>query len=153
MRENRFGKIVNVSSMAGIIWTPLGGWYYASKFAVEGLSNALRTETKQFGVDVIVIEPGGIKTEWVSITAEHIEKFSANSAYSKLANGFSKTLKSFYDNKALTDPKKIAQTILTSIEATNPKTRYLVGFMAKPFVWTKRLLGDKLYDKLVLKVC
>ena len=153
MRENRFGKIVNISSMAGIIWTPLGGWYHASKFAVEGLSNALRMETKQFGIDVILIEPGGVKSEWSTITAEHIDEFSKGGAYAKIAKGFSQTLKGFYSNKHITEPKEIAETIYKSIASEKPKTRYLVGFMAKPFVWTKRLLSDKLYDKLTLRVC
>ena len=153
MRENRFGKIVNISSMAGIIWTPLGGWYHASKFAVEGLSNSLRMETKQFGIDVILIEPGGVKSEWSTITAKHIDEFSKGGAYAKLAEGFSQTLKGFYSNKHITEPKEIAETIYKSIASEKPKTRYLVGFMAKPFVWTKRLLSDKLYDKLTLRVC
>ncbi len=64
MRENHYGEIINVTSMGGRIWTMLGAWYHAGKFAVEGFSNSLRIETKPFGIDVIVVEPGGIKTEW-----------------------------------------------------------------------------------------
>lgn len=62
-----FGKIVNVSSMGGKIWTHFGGWYQATKFAVEGLSDCLRLELEPFGIDVIVVEPGGIKTDWGSL--------------------------------------------------------------------------------------
>ncbi|MGL5066248.1 MAG: oxidoreductase [Sarcina sp.] len=62
MRANKYGKIVNISSMAGKMHTPFGGWYHATKFAVEGFSDCLRMEVAEFGIDVILVEPGGIKT-------------------------------------------------------------------------------------------
>ncbi|WP_315816044.1 oxidoreductase [Paraflavitalea speifideaquila] len=67
MRVQKGGKIVNISSIGRKIAAPFGGWYHASKFALEGLSDALRNEVKSFGIDVIVIEPGGIKSEWGDI--------------------------------------------------------------------------------------
>src|SRR6202000_1010235 len=84
MRAQHSGKIVNVTSIGGKLATPLGGWYHASKFAVEGLSDSLRLELKQFGIDVIVIEPGGIKTEWADIAGENMKKASGSSAYKTL---------------------------------------------------------------------
>jgi short-subunit dehydrogenase len=63
MRKQRTGRIINVSSIGGKLWSPLGGWYHASKFAVEGLSDVLRNELRPSGIEVIVIEPGGVKTE------------------------------------------------------------------------------------------
>lgn len=81
MRENHYGKIINVTSMGRRIWTMLGAWYHAGKFAVEGFSNSLRIETKPFGIDVIVVEPGGIKTEWGDISADHLEEYSFGGAY------------------------------------------------------------------------
>ena len=69
MRKNHYGKIVNISSMGGKIWTKFGGWYHATKYAVEGLSDCLRMELKPFGIDVVVVEPGGIKTGWGIIAA------------------------------------------------------------------------------------
>lgn len=69
MRENYYGKIVNISSMGGKIWTKFGGWYHATKFAVEGFSDCLRMELAPFGIDVVVVEPGGIKTDWGIIAA------------------------------------------------------------------------------------
>ena len=70
MRAQRSGTVVNISSMGGKIHTPLGGWYHGTKFAVEALSDCLRLEVKPFGIDVVVIEPGGIRTEWGEIAAE-----------------------------------------------------------------------------------
>lgn len=83
MRAAHRGYIVNVSSMGGVIWEPLGGWYHATKFAVEGLSNSLRAEVAEFGIQVVVIQPGAIATEWGAIAADTLEKTSAGSAYEK----------------------------------------------------------------------
>jgi NAD(P)-dependent dehydrogenase (short-subunit alcohol dehydrogenase family) len=77
MRAQRDGYIVNISSIGGKIWEPLGSWYHATKFAVEGLSDSLRTEVAGFGVKVIVIEPGAIRTEWAAISADNLEAASA----------------------------------------------------------------------------
>ena len=72
MRQQRSGKIINISSIGGKFAAALGGWYHASKFALEALSDSLRNEVKQFGIDVVVIEPGGIKSEWSNIAIEKI---------------------------------------------------------------------------------
>ncbi len=153
MRENHYGKIINISSMGGKIWTPLGGWYHASKFAVEGFSDCLRMETQQFGIDVILVEPGGVKSEWADISAEHIEKYSGNSAYASMANGYVKTMKKNYEGNNLSDPEEIADLILKAITVNKPKTRYLYGFMAKPMVRMKGIIGDRGYDKMMLNFC
>ncbi|MES1160050.1 MAG: oxidoreductase, partial [Bacteroidota bacterium] len=76
MHQQQFGKIVNISSIGGRFATPLGAWYHASKFALEALSDSLRNEVKPFGIDVIVIEPGGVKTEWPGIAADNLLKVS-----------------------------------------------------------------------------
>ena len=131
MRENKFGKIVNISSMAGRVWTPFGGWYHATKFAVEGFSASLRMEVKSFGIDVIVVEPGGIKTDWGIIAADNLRKVSKDGVYfenaSKTADGMAKT----YTSNSLTDPKKIANCITKAVIVKRPKTRYLLGYGAK----------------------
>ena len=85
MRENKMGKIINISSIAGKIWTPLGGWYHASKFALEGLSDCLRNELREFGIDVILIEPGAIETNWAQTAGENLIKTSGNGIYQKHA--------------------------------------------------------------------
>ena len=76
MRAQRSGTIVNVTSMGGKVYTPLGGWYHATKFALEALSDCLRLEVKPFGVNVVVIEPGGVRTEWPGVTAGKLRKAS-----------------------------------------------------------------------------
>jgi NAD(P)-dependent dehydrogenase (short-subunit alcohol dehydrogenase family) len=77
MRARRSGKIFNISSIDGKFAIPLGGWYHASKFALEGFSDALRNEVCPIGIDVIVIEPGGIETAWSAIATKVVERYSA----------------------------------------------------------------------------
>jgi len=79
MREKGWGKIINISSIAGKFAMPFGGWYHASKFALEGLSDSLRNEVRDFGIDVILIEPGGIKSEWADISTENLMKNAGKS--------------------------------------------------------------------------
>ncbi len=85
MRAQRDGYIVNISSMGGKIWEPLGSWYHASKFAVEGISDSLRVEVAEFGVKVVIIEPGTIRSEWSGIAADNLEATSANTPYARQA--------------------------------------------------------------------
>lgn len=149
MRENRCGKIVNISSMGGKIWTKFGGWYHATKFAVEGLSNCLRMELKPFGIDVIVVEPGGIKTPWGIIAAENLKKTSANGAYADMANKAADGMIKNYSGKMLSKPELIAKTVRKAVTKRKPRTRYLVGFGAKPMVLTHKLFGDRVFDWVI----
>lgn len=152
MRIQKFGKIVNISSMGGKVWTPLGGWYHATKFAVEGLSDCLRMELKPFGIDVIVIEPGGITTPFGAIAAENLTKVSVDGAYQALAERTAKSMIKNYSGTRLTKPEVIARCIAHAVTTKKPKTRYLLGFAAKPAVFIKNLLGDRVYDALIQKM-
>ncbi|MNM38202.1 NADP-dependent 7-alpha-hydroxysteroid dehydrogenase [compost metagenome] len=149
MRKNKFGKIVNVSSMGGKIWTNFGGWYHATKFAVEGLSDCLRLELAPFGIDVIVVEPGGIKTDWGIIAAENLKKVSAKGPYAQAANKAAEGMIKNYTGNQLSKPELIARTIGKAVTVNRPKTRYLVGFMAKPMVFMKNVFGDRAYDRII----
>src|ERR1700694_1327968 len=84
MRTQNFGKIINITSVGGKIYTPMVGWYHASKFAAEGYSDVLRLEVKPFGIDVVVIEPGGIESEWGGIAIREAERLSGKGAYRSL---------------------------------------------------------------------
>ena len=127
MRKNRYGKIVNISSMGGKIYTPFGGWCHATKHALEGLSDCLRWETASFGVDVIVVEPGGIATPWGQIAADNLKKTSGKGVYAKAANKAADGTAEMYSSNRLSPPSLIAETILKAVTAHRPKTRYAVG--------------------------
>lgn len=148
MREQHWGKIVNISSIGGKIATPFGGWYHASKFALEGLSDALRNEVKQFGIDVIVIEPGGIKSEWGSIAFDSLVKVSGHTAYKSLADRFSNAFRATASKNP--EPVLIANLIQKSLEARKPKARYAAGYMARPSLFFRKILSDNLMDKAIM---
>lgn len=152
MRKERCGKIVNISSMGGRVSTPFGGWYYASKFAVEGFSNSLRMEAGHFGIDVILIEPGIVKSEWSNIAVDKLKEASAGGIYEKSAGEYGEKLAAMYLKKSATSPKVIAETIGKAVTARKPKTRYLKGYCAKLCVYLHRLIGDRKYDVLIQKI-
>lgn len=148
MRENKYGKIINVSSVGGKIAFPLGGWYHASKFALEGLSDALRNEVQAFGIDVIVIEPGAIQSEWGSIAFDSLVKVSGHTAYKDLT---AKTHQAFTkSSEKLPGPVTIAELIKTAIQAKHPKTRYAAGYGASLLLFTRKLVSDKRLDKIIM---
>lgn len=148
MRKNNYGRIINMSSMGGKITTFFGAWYHATKFALEAFSDCLRFEVKEFGIEVSVIEPGPIKTEWGFISAENLRKTSGKGAYAKPANKTADGLEKMYSSNYLTKPKTIAKSIVHAATARRPKTRYLIGFGAKPAVFLRRILPDRLWDRV-----
>ena len=149
MRENRFGKIVNITSIGGKIYTPFGGWRHATKFALEGWSDRLRLETKPFGIDVIIIEQGGIKTDWRLIAAEQLRKISGDGAYAKAANKTADTMAKSYSGQQLSDPSVVASMILKAITAPRPRTRYHCGYMAGTTLMLRRKLSDQMLDRVM----
>lgn len=153
MRARGRGRILNISSMAGRITSPLGAWYHATKYALEAFSDALRMEVEEFGIDVVIIEPGGIKTPWGLIAADYLEESSRNGVYAEQAQRVAANMRKLYSpSSSLSEPKVISRTILRALEARRPKTRYLVGFGAKPSVFLHTVLPDRLFDKVARRI-
>lgn len=150
MREQGSGKIFNISSIAGKISTPMCGWYNASKHALEALSDALRLEVKQFGIDVIVVEPGPIKTEFDDVAMEQIEKTAKTEVYQDWRNIWTKMMNQSYKNAV--GPEAISDIISKAMKAKSPKTRYVAPKEAKIFLFLRWLLSDKAFDKVILSV-
>ena len=148
MRQNNYGKIVNISSVGGKIAFPFGGWYHASKFAIEALSDAMRVEVKEFGIDVIVVEPGGTKSEWGNIALESLVRVSGKSAYGRLATAVQKSFTQMAGN--VPEPIVIAELIQKGIEAKSPQTRYVGGYMAKPMLLLRKILSDKMLERVIM---
>ena len=145
MRTRGGGTIVNVTSMGGKITTPFGGWYHASKFAVEGLSDALRGEVAPFGVDVVVIEPGAIATEWGGIALDTARAASGEGAYADRVTAVAASMDGPMAQRN-SDPDVVARAIEKAVTARRPRTRYAVGFMAKPALIARRVLPDRAMD-------
>jgi NAD(P)-dependent dehydrogenase (short-subunit alcohol dehydrogenase family) len=149
MRNQKSGRIVNVSSIGGKIYEPLGGWYHSTKFAVEGLSDSLRLELKPFGIDVVVIQPGAIRTEWSGIALDNMRKTSGGGAYQEQV----RQLAAFFGQAERgSDPKVIADIIVKAARARRPRTRYAAGFGAAPILFARRVLSDRAFDALFLGV-
>ena len=152
MRERRSGTIVNITSMGGKVYTPFGAWYHATKFAFEAFSDCLRLETKEFGIDVVIIEPGAIATEFNSIVADHLEETSGSGAYAKQTKAVAKVTRSESTAKRASSPDVIAKTIVKAATARRPKTRYAVGSGAKPLLFIHGLLSTRAYDALMRRM-
>jgi NAD(P)-dependent dehydrogenase (short-subunit alcohol dehydrogenase family) len=150
MRAQRYGRIVNISSMGGKIYTPFGAWYHATKHAVEGWSDCLRLEVKEFGIDVVVVEPGGIKTPWGSIAADNLQKTSGSGAYAAFARKVAQATKETYQGNQLTDVDVLGKTIAKAATDPKPKTRYVKGYMAKPAIAIRKWFGDRVFDKVIM---
>lgn len=149
MRENNYGKIVNISSMGGKVFTPFGGWYHATKHALEGWSDCLRLEAKPFGIDVVVVEPGGIKTPWGEIAAENLKKTSGNGAYAEQAIKTADSTAKMYASNRLTKPEAIGKVILKAVTSRRPRRRYVKGMGAKPALFVRKWFGDGLYERAI----
>lgn len=146
MRAQRSGTIVNITSMGGKIHTPLGAWYHGTKFALEAISDCLRMEVQPFGIDVVVIEPGGIKTEWADIAADKLRAISGKGAYAGQARAMAESMNGEASRKRQSPPQLIADTIAKAVSARRPRTRYAVGFGAKPMIFLRSLLSDRAFD-------
>ena len=149
MRAQRSGRIVNVSSMGGEIAFPLGAWYHASKHALEGYSDALRQEVRRFGIDVVLIQPGLIKTEFGGPTVHAVREHSGRGAYRELAEAVAKNTEAIYGaNGKASDPTVVARAIRRAVESARPKTRYPVGYVARPLLALNRFLPARVFDRI-----
>lgn len=149
MRAQRSGKIVNITSMGGKIHTPLGAWYHGTKFALEAISDCLRLEVQPFGIDVVVIEPGGIRTEWAGIAADKLRQTSGRGPYAAQARAMAESMVGEASRKRQSPPQLIADTIAKAVTARKPKTRYAIGFGARPMIFLRGLLSDRAFDGLM----
>jgi NAD(P)-dependent dehydrogenase (short-subunit alcohol dehydrogenase family) len=151
MREQRAGTIINMSSMGGKIYTPLGAWYHATKHGLEGWSDCLRIELAPFGIDVVIVEPGGILTEFGNVmTAPMIER-SGNGPYAALAKNLEKATREAYEGGKASPPAVIADLVSKAVKSNKPKTRYVGGYLAKPVMFMRHWLPDRWFDKLILR--
>lgn len=150
MRQKKAGKIINISSMGGKIYTPLGAWYHASKHALEGWSDCLRIELKPFDIDVVIIEPGIIETEFGDVLSDPLLKRSGEGPYSELAHTVAKATKESYEKGNSSPSSVVAKSISRAIKSSRPKTRYAMGKFAKPFMFMRWLLSDRLFDRLLM---
>ena len=148
MRKQKSGNIVNVSSVAGRIGFPVSPAYISSKFALEGLSECLRFELGPFGINVIIIEPGVIKTNFFD-SMKMAKKSNSDSVYNEITSKVVSGVKMMAEMG--TDPKEVADTIIKSINAENPLPRYIVGNDAMMFLESKKMKTDIEFENYIKK--
>jgi NAD(P)-dependent dehydrogenase (short-subunit alcohol dehydrogenase family) len=149
MRERHRGRIINISSVGAVIYEPFGAWYHATKFAVEGFSDSLRVELRPYGIDVVIVRPAGIVTEWNQISREALVETSRGGAYEERAAGAARTLKSV-DNRLLSSgPRTVGKTVAKAATASRPRTRYPAGRGARVIPAVRQVLPDRVFDFVI----
>lgn len=149
MRAQGSGRIVNTASIAGRMALCFGGWYHVSKYSVEALSDAMRMELKPFGIDVVIIEPGGIKTEWGIIAARNLREASDGTPYAPVAMRWADIMQWAYESKLLSSPHVITRAILRAVDSRRPRVRYRTGRGAHLMMILHNLLPARWWDALM----
>ena len=155
MRERKSGRIINIGSVGGDFTTPGASAYHASKWALESFNDGLRGELRQFGIEVVLIKPGGVYTNFMNTANKLYPRPLADSAYNKFREKFVAQSNAIFDPKKKTygilTPEKVAFVILKAAEKRKPKTRYKIGALAKITPIINSLLSDRGFDKFMLK--
>lgn len=149
MRKQGGGRIVNTSSIAGRSVFYFGGWYHVSKYSVEALSDAMRMELKPFGIDVVMIEPGAIKTDWGIIAARHLAESTKDTAYEPTAAPWAKTMDWAYRSNLISGPSVITRAILRAVDSRRPRARYRKGRLSGTVIFLHWLLPARWWDALM----
>jgi short-subunit dehydrogenase len=149
MRAKRKGRIINIGSVGGDFTTPGASAYLATKHALESFNDALRMEVTQFGIEVVLVKPGGVKTAFVdnSPLSEPIQ----GNPYAEFRVKFTTMLKNVYEqgrNGVLT-PEEVAQVIVHAAVTAKPRTRYRVGVLAKVMPLVRRTVSDRMFDSMI----
>ncbi|MBG6056734.1 NAD(P)-dependent dehydrogenase (short-subunit alcohol dehydrogenase family) [Cryobacterium sp. MP_M5] len=152
LRRQKSGTIVNISSIGGKFYEPLGAWYHATKFAVEGLSDSLRVELKPHGINVVIIEPGAIRTEWNTIARENVMKTSGDSAYRRQAEALVRVLTRADAEGVGAAPQVIAAAIGKAVTARRPRARYVAPASARAILFLRWVLSDRMMDAVILRI-
>jgi NADP-dependent 3-hydroxy acid dehydrogenase YdfG len=153
MRAARAGRVINIGSMGGRFTFAGGGFYHASKHAVEAVSDALRLEVAPFGVDVVLIQPGPVASAFVDAAVATIEP--GDGPYAEFRAELGERYRKAYDGSSGNleiSPETVAGVVVKAATAGRPRARYAVGVMAKTLITTRRLLPDVAWDGLMRRL-
>lgn len=145
MRAAGSGRIINIASVAGHVSEPLGGWYHASKYAVEALSDAMRMELAPHGVKVSIIEPGAIRTEFGGIAADTLATYSGAGAYAAQARRMATAHERMFGSDAA-DVSVVVDAIVHAATARRPRSRYQVPKSARAMVAATKVTPAAVMD-------
>lgn len=149
MRNQRNGRIVNVSSMGGRMAIPLDSAYHGTKFALEGVSESLQYEVEQFGIKIIIIEPGAIKSNFFNNLKMASKAQRPDSPYTQMMQKLNAGFSFILENAA--HPVEVAKVILAAVTSEDPQLRYTVGDDAAMMLQAKRTMSDTEFRNLIKK--
>jgi NADP-dependent 3-hydroxy acid dehydrogenase YdfG len=152
MREQHYGKIVNIGSMGGRLTFPGGGFYHATKYAIEAISDALRFEVRGFGVDVILVEPGLIITNFGDVASASVDEAGADGPYADFNRKVAKLTENAYKgpmSKLGAGPDAVAKAIAGALRSSRPKARYPVTASAHLLINQRRFTPDRVWDLMM----
>lgn len=135
--------------MGGKFGESFGSWYHATKYAVEGLSDSLALELKPFGINVITVEPGIIKSEWAGIAADHMLAVSGKGPYKKAVTKKAQGFKNLGNTPFASRPEVVAKKIVRILQKDTPRLRYAVGGGAKPILYLRKIMTDKMFYRIL----
>jgi NAD(P)-dependent dehydrogenase (short-subunit alcohol dehydrogenase family) len=150
MRARRRGRIITIGSTGGRFTSPGAGAYHTVKYAVEALSLSLGAEVAQFGVRVVLIDPTGVRTPFVTSQFETEHSYPDDDPYGQFKVRYSETTRRLATTPGATvDADTVARAVVRVIKARNPKPRYIVGASGKASVWARALLSDRMWDRVM----
>lgn len=152
MRKQKSGTIINTSSVGGKIFSPLSAWYIASKHALEGWSDSLRLELASFNINVVILEPGGIKTEFGDVMHQPLLDRSKGGPYDAFSQKVAQSFKEYFadTNTRMSPPSVISDAMVRIVNSQRPRTRYAVGYMAGFMLFMRRFLSDRLFERVIM---
>lgn len=150
MRARRRGRIITIGSTGGRFTSPGAGAYHTVKYAVEALSLSLGAEVAQFGVRVVLIDPTGVRTPFVTSQFETVHSYPDDDPYGQFKIRYSETTRRLATTPGATvDADTVARTVVRVIKSRNPKPRYIVGASGKASVWARAVLSDRMWDRVM----
>jgi len=151
MRRQNSGTIVNVSSVGGLIGLPALSAYHSTKFALEGLSESIAFELEPFGIRVVIIEPGVIRTNILNSSSSAKKALDPKSPYFSLSQKLNDNFKSMMESESSSPPEEVAKVILQAVTSENPQLRYSIGDDAANLIHARENMPDKEFRKMIMK--
>ena len=152
MRAAGAGYIVNISSIGGTFGEPLGAWYHASKYAVEGFTDSLAMEVAPFGIHAVTVQPGAIVTEWAGIAEQQATEMSGSGAYAEQVASRVRKVSADRLEKFGSSPSVVADRIVKIVNMKRPRLRYPVGGGAPVMMAARKVMPERLFYGVVKRV-
>lgn len=146
MRQRGGGRIINIGSVGGVITTPMGSAYHATKFALEAISDVLRVEVAPFGVDVVLVQPTGVRTGFFDKVLDSMPNSGPGSPYAGQRAAFAKAMAYVEHSTGTLTPDAVARVIVRAATDVHPRTRYKAGASAYALIAARRLMPDRVWD-------